>query len=110
MRDDLVLVDDILREVNYLLWLTDSISYESLIQDETKLRAAERSFEIIGEASSNITSEFRLKWPDVPWRIMTDMRNVIIHDYFEVDYLILWDTIRVDLPDLKQKLDTIISS
>ena len=64
----------------------------------------------IGEAASNVTREFRLDHPDIPWRDITDMRNFLVHVYFETDLELLWKTILEDLPPLIAQLEAIIAS
>ena len=59
---------------------------------------------IVGEAAGRITGEYQEKHPEVPWRIMKNTRNVITHEYFGVKLNIVWDTIKKDLPPLKQAL------
>lgn len=63
-----------------------------------------RNFEIIGEASTHIPYTFRSAHPDVPWKQMTAMRNVLIHEYFGVNLGTVWQTVQTRLPTLKQQL------
>jgi len=55
---------------------------------------------VIGEAANLIPVEIKTKYPKIPWRDMSDIRNVVIHEYFGVDVDILWETIANDLPPL----------
>ena len=66
-----------------------------------------RNFEIIGEASVHIPDVFQYDYPDVPWKQMAGMRNVLIHEYFGVDIGTVWQTVEVRLPELKQQLSQI---
>lgn len=61
-----------------------------------------RAIEIIGEASKNVPQENREKYRNIPWREMATMRDRLIHGYFGVDLLILWDTVQQDIPPLIQ--------
>lgn len=63
---------------------------------------------IIGEASAKIHPDFKAKYPLVPWREMNDIRNKIIHHYFGVDYDIVWDTVKTNIPLLKESIEVII--
>ena len=63
-------------------------------------RAAERLLEIIGEASSRLSEDFSTRYPDLPLRQAKDTRNFIAHQYDDVAYRIIWDTIATDIPDL----------
>jgi len=63
-----------------------------------------RNLEIIGEAAANVPQEIQDLYVDIPWYQMKGMRNILIHEYFGVDNDVLWNTIKKDLPVLKEKL------
>ncbi len=67
-----------------------------------------KEIEIIGEAAGKVTEETKNKYKTIPWLDMIDMRNHLIHLYFEVDLDILWDTVVSDLPPLIEALDKIV--
>ncbi len=69
-----------------------------------------KEIEIIGEAAGQVTEETKNKYKTIPWLDMIDMRNHLIHLYFEVDLDILWDTVVSDLPPLIKALDKIVPS
>jgi len=69
-----------------------------------------RNLEILGEAASRVTPELRDAHPQVPWRDMIEMRNRLIHAYFDIDMNIVWATVRRALPDLLVQLEALISS
>jgi uncharacterized protein with HEPN domain len=64
----------------------------------------------IGEASSKLDPDLKAKYPTVAWREMSDIRNKIIHHYFGVDYDIVWDTIKNNIPELKEWIEVVISN
>lgn len=74
-----------------------------MIQD-----AVIRNFEVIGEATKKLSPEFRAKYPEVPWRIIAGLRDVLIHDYLRVDLEEVWGIIVNDLPNLKTAIDKIV--
>jgi uncharacterized protein with HEPN domain len=69
-----------------------------------------RNIEIIGEASKNIPSSIQHNHPNIPWKEMSSMRNILIHEYFGVDTEIVWYTAKKQMPILKKRLLKIKSS
>ena len=60
--------------------------------------------EVIGEAAKNLDDETKSIYPDIPWKYIANMRNVLIHNYSGVDMEKVWDTVKNDIPDLLNKL------
>ncbi|MCW3106758.1 MAG: hypothetical protein JWQ09_1264 [Segetibacter sp.] len=98
----------ILHECLYLIKESEDNNFEDFLQNERLSKAICRSLEIIGEASSKLQPEIKLKYNMVPWREMSDIRNKIIHHYFGIDYDIVWDTISTDIPFIKEWIEQII--
>ena len=67
-----------------------------------------RNLTVIGEAAARIPSEVVKDHPEVPWRDMADVRNVVVHEYFGVDQRVVWDTITTDLPPLVAPLSKLL--
>lgn len=82
----------ILDECNYLQQEYETNSFDTFIQNIRLSKAVCRSLEIIGEATHKLPLDLKVKYPFVSWKEMGDMRNRIIHDYFGVDYDILYGT------------------
>ena len=78
-------------------------------RDRKTVDAVIRNFEIIGEASSKTSKEFREEYPELPWKDMIGMRNILIHNYLGVDVQKVWRTVKKDLPLLKKQLRSILS-
>lgn len=86
------------------LEISGRIKREDLDSDEVYGLALVRLLEIIGEAANLVSKDFREKYPDIPWSHMISMRNRLIHGYFDINYDIVWDTVKSDLPPLIQTL------
>ena len=90
MDNNLLYVTHIRDELLFLMRMRDSLSYESLLEDDVKQRAIIRSIEVIGEAVNNVSKEFAVLHPEIPWRKLVDTRNRLIHGYFTVSLSIVW--------------------
>jgi uncharacterized protein with HEPN domain len=93
---------DILDAVSDIEDFVEGIGFEQFEKDRKTLNAVVRSIEIIGEASKNVPASLREKYGEFPWKKMTGMRDKVIHAYFGVDTKTLWNTVKDDLPPLKQ--------
>lgn len=89
---------------------TTSISRQQLFGDKMRYYAVVKNVEIIGEAANMLTQEFRDTHTELPWRAITGMRNVIVHDYVNIHEDMLWDTIQNDVPVLKNQINIYLSS
>ena len=97
-------IEDILESIKLIEKYIRNISKENLDNNQKLKDSIVRRLEIIGEAVKNIPDNFRKKYPDVPWRKIAGLRDIIIHTYFNIDLDITWDIIKKDLPDLKEKM------
>jgi uncharacterized protein with HEPN domain len=87
-----------------------NITSASDLKDHPLERAGiERMLTIIGEAAKNISPQLRKEFPDIPWKATAGMRDKIMHHYFGVDYEAVFETIRIDLPVLKQGIGAILA-
>ena len=103
-REDLFLVQDMLESGKRILSYTNEISFDDFIDDEKTVDAVVRNFEIIGEASSRISAELKDSNSIIPWNQLKDYRNRLIHEYFGVDYRIVWEIIDEHLPQVMAEL------
>lgn len=104
MKKDLVFIEHILDSINAIEEFSKGISKEKLIPDRLRQSAIVREIEIIGEAAKNISQTIKNKYKDIEWREIIGTRDKMIHHYFGVDLNIIWDIIRINLPDLKKKM------
>ncbi len=89
---------------------TQGMTPEDFEKNEMALDAVERNFITIGEAANHVPEELRGKHPEIPWREIIDMRNVVAHQYFGVVPRIMWNAIHEDFPHLAPKLRHILES
>lgn len=89
-------------------FITD-VSKEDFADDYEKQSAVIRQFEIIGEAAGKLSSEFVKLHSKIDWPKVVGMRHKMIHDYFDVDTDIVWNTALDDIPSLKQSIDQLLS-
>ncbi|MDP2210016.1 MAG: DUF86 domain-containing protein [Bacteroidota bacterium] len=98
----------ILDEIEYLLKHSKGLSLDEFVKDETLQRAFVRSLEIIGEATKKLSSEIKTKYPDVEWKAIAGTRDKLIHDYFGVDFELVWDIVTTKIPILKKQIGDIL--
>ena len=91
-----------------ILHYTDGMSYQDFVSDDKTKDAVERNFEIIGEAVKNLPIDFRENNSHIPFRQVAGMRDKLIHDYFGIDYEIVWTTIKKKLPQFKFDIENLI--
>lgn len=102
-QDGLLL--DILESARSIRSYLAGVSRESFMANEEKQDAVLRRFEIIGEAASRLSQETQALFPTLPFRSMRGMRNIIAHDYGDVDLAQVWKTATDDLPGLVEILE-----
>ncbi len=100
-------LEEILSSTNKIQKYVGDSSFEDLLKDEMKIDAVVRNFEIIGEAANKISQEIKEKYPSIEWRKISDFRNILAHEYFGIDYEIMWDIIKNKLPRLQKDIQTI---
>lgn len=106
-RDAKIYLDDILESIikieQYLLLITETEFYTNTEKQDAVIRR----LEIIGEAVKKLPKELKEQYSEIPWKQMAGMRDVVIHEYFEVSLETVWRTLKNDLPNIKMKLENI---
>jgi uncharacterized protein with HEPN domain len=109
-RDWRFRVRDILGAVRSVAVYTEGMTYEEFCADQRTVDAVVRNLMMMGESIRWIPEAVLDDYPEVPWRVMRAVRNVVVHEYFGVDSHILWATVQYDLPPLVSKLEDVLVS
>lgn len=109
-RDKILLLDDMLQSALKIKKYTDNMDFNSFIEDDKTIDAVVRNFEIIGEAANRIDPDFRISNPEIEWTRIRGFRNRIVHEYFGIDYEIVWSIIDSYLDEMIEWLETIIDN
>ena len=102
-------LEDILTAFNRIAEYIEGYTFIDFKRDYKTVDAVIRNFEIIGEASKNLPKEFTEKYSEVPWAEMDLLRNKVSHEYFGVDYEIIWDVATNYLPENKSQVEDILN-
>ena len=107
-RDELYLrhVLEAIEKINRYI----SVGYDEFMSRTHWQDAVIRQLEIIGEATKKISGDLRDLHPDVPWRRISGLRDVLIHDYMGVDLQAVWEITQRDIPELQRNVQAIVES
>ena len=107
-RSYIMFLEDIQTAMNRIAEYIEGFDFTSFKQDYKTVDAVIRNFEIIGEASRKLPKEIKEKYKEIPWEEMYLLRNKVSHEYFGVDYEIIWDVANNYLPENKSQIDGIL--
>jgi uncharacterized protein with HEPN domain len=108
MRDPKLYLKDILAAMDAIEQFVERVEFENFKNDDMKSSAVIRKFEIIGEATKNIPEEIKQKYPAIPWKDMSGMRDRLIHFYFGIKHELVWETIKKEIPKVKPSIKKIL--
>ncbi len=109
-KDPIVFIGHILESIQLIEEYAARLTADTFKQDRPMQDAIIRRLEIIGEAVKNLPAPFRAKYPEVPWKEMAGMRDILVHEYFDVDLSLTWSVVCRELPSVKEKLQAILPS
>jgi len=103
-----LLLEDMLESCERILEYTKGLSFDEFRMNYLVVDAVVRNFTIIGEAAGRIPDEYKIKHPEIEWDRIRGFRNRIVHDYFGIDYQIVWIIIENNIPELRDLIRIII--
>ena len=98
-------LEHILTAISCVEDYTNNISEEQLRDDRLRLHATIYNVQIIGEAVYKLSTEFKQKYPETPWAVIEKMRHILVHDYFKINFDVLWDVVMKHIPILKLQVE-----
>ena len=101
---DIIRLEHIIQAIERIKRYTLGKRFDDLVKDDMMYYAVVKNIEIIGEAANLLTNEFKSEHPDTQWKLITGMRNYIVHEYYQVDNTVIWDVIQNDLPYLEAQI------
>jgi uncharacterized protein with HEPN domain len=107
MKDDTIYLEHIENSLKRIIFYASNVTKEVFLEDIQMQDACIRQIEIMGEATKKISDAFKEKYPEIPWKDMSGMRDKLIHDYLDVDLNIVYQTVAIDIPVLLPKIEEI---
>ena len=107
-KEPKLFLEDILAAAAKVEKYTDGLSYDKFIDNDLVSDAVIKNILVIGEATKNISDEIRQLNPQIEWRKMAGMRDMIIHGYFSINYRIVWDVVKNKIPELKKQVEQLL--
>ncbi|MBQ8098822.1 MAG: DUF86 domain-containing protein [Bacteroidaceae bacterium] len=99
----------ILLAIDRVVRYTEGKSFDDFVADDMMYYAVVKNIEIIGEAANMLTMEFQNSHPQTPWKMVKGMRNYIVHEYFQIDNIVVWDVVTKNLMELRKQIVSYIA-
>lgn len=97
-------LEDILQAIEYVNTFAEGLTYESFVEDKCRYFAIVKNVEIVGEAAYMLSSEFKEQHRELPWKVIINMRHVLVHGYANILPEVLWQTVKEDLEPVKKQV------
>jgi uncharacterized protein with HEPN domain len=107
-KDPNIFLTHILESIEWIEKEIKNPSKEKFIKNIPSQDIVIRRLEIIGEATKNLPGDFKEKYPDIPWKKISGLRDKLIHGYFGIDLELIWEIVKKDLPLFKQEVRKIL--
>lgn len=107
-RDWVLFLHDISECSNKIMRYSKGLGREEFLADSKTFDAVVRNLAIIGEAAKKIPAEFRRSHPEIEWKKVTGLRDIVVHDYFGIDDDIIWDVVSSKIPQLQLAIALIL--
>ena len=107
-REESAYLQDILVAAQQARTHARGLTFSEFTQSHLHRNAVQWDLTVIGEASARVSLDTKVAHPEIPWSQMTGMRNRIVHKYFSIDLDIVWAVVREDLPDLIDRIGTLV--
>lgn len=107
-RTPILSLNDILKSIQKIKKYTKGKTYDEFINDDLLVDGVVRNLEVIGEAVKNIPANFRKKYPSIEWKRIAGLRDILIHEYFGIDYELLWDIVENKIPYLVKQIEAVL--
>ena len=105
---DRVFVGQMLEAAQAAFEFTEGLTRDDIERDRRNAFAIVHAVQLVGQAARNVSSETQAALPELPWRQTIGMRNVVVHEYADVDLALVWRTVRDDMPRLIGQLRTLL--
>jgi uncharacterized protein with HEPN domain len=106
---DRVFIAQMIEAAEAALEFCDGETREQFLDDRLVAFAVVRAIQLVGQAARGVSIEVQDARPEIPWRQMIGMRNVVVHDYADVDLTLVWKTVHDDLPGLIERLQAVLA-
>ena len=101
-------LEHMLMAIDRILRYTNGKAFQDLVDDDMMYYAVVKNIEIIGEAANMLTIDFQASHPETPWKMVKGMRNYIVHEYFQIDNVVVWDVVTNELATLREQISRYI--
>lgn len=108
IKDPIIFLEHVLESIDKIESFVKGIPKEAFLRDELRKSAVVREIEVIGEAVKNLPVGYYVKYPYIEWKDIAGTKDKIVHHYFGIDFEVVWEIVKEDLPQLKKEVKEIL--